>query len=54
MSIENSLIVIGVGLPRTGTNSTQIALQKLLKGKYYHMMDTVKDDKKSIIIFGKV
>jgi len=30
-------ILIGAGLPRTGTMSTRVALQQLLKGDIYHM-----------------
>ena len=31
-------VVIGAGLPRTGTMSTQAALETLLKGPCYHML----------------
>jgi hypothetical protein len=31
------LRVVGAGLPRTGTNSQQVALQQLLGGRCYHM-----------------
>ena len=31
-------VVIGAGLPRTGTMSTQAALEKLLNGPCYHMI----------------
>jgi hypothetical protein len=37
-----TLAVIGAGLPRTGTNSLRLALQRLLGGECYHMF-TVKD-----------
>jgi len=37
MTQENSFVLIGAGLPRTGTMSTRLALQKLLKGNIYHM-----------------
>ena len=30
--------VIGAGLPRTGTMSTQAALEKILNGPCYHML----------------
>lgn len=32
-----TLKIIGAGLPRTGTNSLQLALEKLLDGRCYHM-----------------
>ena len=34
---HDGFIVIGAGLPRTGTASLRIALEKLLKGRCYHM-----------------
>ena len=34
-------VVIGAGLPRTGTLSTSIALEQLLKGPCYHMRQVV-------------
>jgi Sulfotransferase domain len=37
------LRVIGAGLPRTGTNSLRLALERLLGGECYHMF-TIKDD----------
>ena len=37
MSKSNKLLIIGAGLPRTGTNSTQLALEILLDGPCYHM-----------------
>ncbi len=37
MVSDSGLVVIGAGLPRTGTNSLQVALQKLLGGPCYHM-----------------
>jgi len=39
---SNDVFVIGAGLPRTGTNSMQKALQKLLDGKVYHMWEVVE------------
>ena len=33
----DGFILIGAGLPRTGTFSLQVALSHLLKGKVYHM-----------------
>lgn len=37
------LRVIGAGLPRTGTNSLRLALERLLGGECYHMF-TIKSD----------
>ena len=34
---HGGLVVIGAGLPRTGTASLRVALEKLLKGRCYHM-----------------
>mmetsp|Transcript_45578 Transcript_45578/g.52484 ORF Transcript_45578/g.52484 Transcript_45578/m.52484 type:complete len:261 (-) Transcript_45578:195-977(-) len=39
---KEQFVLIGAGLARTGTNSTQVALQMLLKGKCYHMMEVFK------------
>jgi len=39
---SNDVFVVGAGLPRTGTNSMQKALQKLLDGKVYHMWEVVE------------
>lgn len=36
-------VVIGVGLPRTGTLSLKAALQILTKGKMYHMAEVVRN-----------
>ena len=41
---NSSLRVIGVGLSRTGTLSTRIALGKLLGGKIYHGFESDLDD----------
>lgn len=38
---KGEILVIGAGLPRTGTNSTKVALQILLGGKCYHMKSTL-------------
>ena len=35
-------VVIGVGLPRTGTSSLRVALEKLLHGRCYHTRRMVK------------
>jgi len=42
---NSSLHVIGVGLSRTGTLSTRLALGKLLGGKIYHGFESDMDDK---------
>ena len=34
---DEKFLVIGAGLPRTGTTSLQAALQMLLNGQCYHM-----------------
>ena len=34
--------VIGAGLPRTGTMSTQAALEKILNGPSYHMLQVAE------------
>ncbi|CAH8595720.1 unnamed protein product [Dicrocoelium dendriticum] len=39
---SDSLIVIGAGLGRTGTNSLKVALEVLLKGNCYHLKDLYK------------
>ena len=41
----NGFIVIGAGLPRTGTASMQNALSILLKGPVYHMKEVRKNFK---------
>ena len=38
---EVDFILIGAGLPRTGTKSTQAALSLLLPGKCHHMSSVV-------------
>jgi hypothetical protein len=35
---DRGLVLIGAGLPRTGTFSTRLALERLLGGKCYHMV----------------
>jgi|ERR1711988_448107 len=35
------VFVVGAGLPRTGTNSTKVALEILLKGPVYHMYEVI-------------
>ena len=40
----DGIVVIGAGLPRTGTLSTRSALAQLLKGKVYHMNNLAEGD----------
>merc|ERR1711935_157201 len=42
MNNEEKVFVLGAGLPRTGTNSLQTALQILLEGPVYHMYEVLK------------
>lgn len=37
----SGFVVIGGGLPRTGTTSLHVALGQLLEGKCYHMKDVM-------------
>ena len=37
------LLVIGAGLPRTGTASTKVALSQLLDGPCYHMFNVADE-----------
>ena len=36
MAKDDGFVLVGAGLPRTGTLSTRVALQRLLKGNIYH------------------
>ncbi len=38
------LVVIGAGLPRTGTTSTKTALEILFPGHCYHMKSVIEGD----------
>ncbi len=40
-------VVIGAGLPRTGTTSTKTALEILYPGKCFHMDSILQGDKKT-------
>ncbi len=40
----NGMVVIGAGLPRTGTTTTRHALGILLEGRSHHMFDVFKGD----------
>lgn len=46
MGSPNKLVVIGAGLPRTGTLTMKTALQELLGGKCYHMIEFIESGKK--------
>ena len=37
MSERTTFVLLGAGLPRTGTSSTREALKELLQGRCYHM-----------------
>ena len=41
MAPKSGLVVIGAGLPRTGTTSTKTALEVLLGGHCYHMKSLI-------------
>ena len=41
----SGFVVIGAGLPRTGTLSTRAALNHLLEGACYHMADVMNGGK---------
>lgn len=45
------LMVIGAGLPRTGTLSMKAALVKLFKGKCYHMTEVWQGDQEDLDIW---
>lgn len=38
-----ALSIVGAGLGRTGTHSLQLALQRLLNGPCYHMLEVIAD-----------
>jgi len=43
MDENNGFVLIGAGLPRTGTMSSRIALEELLKGDVYHMVTLLNE-----------
>ena len=43
-STHTGLLVIGAGLPRTGTSSTKAALEQLLGGRCYHMATCMQEE----------
>ncbi len=45
------VVVIGAGLPRTGTTSMKLALELLLGGRCYHMRDVFKSKGKADVQF---
>lgn len=51
---DNGIVLIGAGLPRTGTLSLKYALEHLLGGKCYHMVSNLHErDRKEHISFWK-
>ena len=42
MVADTGFVLVGAGLPRTGTLSTKVALEKLLKGNIYHGINLFK------------
>jgi len=40
---DTGFVLIGAGLPRTGTLSTRVALQELLQGDVYHMVTLLRE-----------
>ena len=42
------LLVVGAGLPRTGTLSLKVALTHLLGGKCYHMEEVAAGDQQDV------
>jgi hypothetical protein len=46
---SNSMIVIGAGLPRTGTTSMKKALEELLSGRCYHMEEVVFGNQVNVV-----
>ena len=46
MAEKPGFVVLGAGLPRTGTFSTREALTELLQGPCYHMETVILGDKK--------
>ena len=53
MKKKDSFVVIGAGLPRTGTLSTRTALIQLLGGKCYHMQDVFEGDQETLEFWTK-
>ena len=47
-------VVIGAGLPRTGTMSMRAALQKLLNGPCYHMLEVFDGPEEDVDYWEKV
>ena len=45
---DDGYVVIGAGLPRTGTNSLRLALSQVLNGPCYHMYAVVQESKGTI------
>merc|ERR1712223_1318980 len=53
MENKNQVFVVGAGLPRTGTNSMQKALEILLKGPVYHMWECIAGGTRDIGFWNK-
>ncbi len=51
--VKTDFVVIGAGLPRTGTTSTMTALQLLLPGRCHHMQSVFKIGKEEIDFWSK-
>ncbi len=47
----HGFVVLGAGLPRTGTNSLQLALEQLLGGTCYHMKTILQNNGDKHYIF---
>ena len=45
---KNEIVVIGAGLPRTGTASLRTALSSLLNGPIYHMHEVIQNGSKDM------
>ena len=50
----SGFVVIGAGLPRTGTMSLRAALGQLLDGKCYHMLEVAAGDESQQDFWEKV
>ena len=46
--VKNEIVVIGAGLPRTGTASLRTALSSLLNGPIYHMHEVIQNGSKDM------
>ena len=46
----SGFVVLGAGLPRTGTLSLRTALEQVLEGRVYHMAEVGKEETRSRLI----